>query len=231
MKPVSQAALAALCLMTWGCQPLGRLGLDRRPVYITEPIDSTTRGRLLNATADRQACSAWLAGAGLTFRPVADRAESPSCQVVGAGNLIDARSGPDPALSPARPMMACDLAAALAIWRRQSIEPAAREIFGAEVRRIDHLGVYACRGVGDPTTGRPSAHSRAQAIDVAAFTLSNGKRISVEKDWRRPGAEAAFLRRVRDDACRLFGVTLSPDYNAAHANHLHLEVGQGSLCS
>lgn len=93
------------------------------------------------------------------------------------------------------------------------------------------MGVYACCGVGDPITGRPSAHARAQAIDIAGFRLANGRRISVAKDWAGQGAEAVFLRRVRDDACRLFGVTLSPDYNAAHADHLHLEAGRGGLCS
>lgn len=213
------------------CQPLSDLGFDRRPVYITEPIDGSTRGRLINATEEPQACAAWLKAAGMTFRPVADRSEGSYCQVTGAGNLIDATPRLDASLSPARPMMACDLAAAVAIWRRQSVEPAARELLGAEVRQIDHLGVYACRGVGDPVTGRPSAHARAEAIDIAGFRLANGRRITVEKDWNGTGAEAAFLRRVRGDACRVFGVTLSPDYNAAHANHLHLEVGRGGLCS
>ena len=224
-------ACNVVALSLAACQPLSDLGLDRRPVYIGEPIDGSTRGRLLKVTQDPQACAAWLAAAGLTFRPVADRSEGRHCQVVGAGNLVDASPAVDPPLSPARPMMACDLAATVAIWRRQSVEPAARELLGADVRRIDHLGVYACRGVGDPVMGRPSAHAQAKAIDIAGFRLSNGRRITVEKDWSGQGAEARFLRRIRDDGCRLFGVTLSPDYNAAHANHLHLEMGRGGLCS
>ena len=35
----------------------------------------------------------------------------------------------------------------------------------------------------------------------------------------------------RDDACRIFGTTLSPDYNAVHHDHLHLEAGRPGLCS
>lgn len=230
---LSRPRLAALTLLLGcvACQPLSDLGFDRRPIYISEPIDGSTRGRLLNAVGEPQACKAWLATAGLSFRSVADRSEGSYCQVTGAGNLVDAMPRIGPSLSPARPMMACDLAAAVAIWRRQSVGPAARELLGADVRQIDHLGVYACRGVGDPITGRPSAHARAEAIDIAGFRLANGRRITVEKDWNGQGAEAAFLRRVRDDACRVFGVTLSPDYNAAHANHLHLKAGRGGLCS
>ena len=36
-------------------------------------------------------------------------------------------------------------------------------------------------------------------------------------------AERRFLRRVRDGACGLFATVLSPDYNAAHRDHLHLD--------
>jgi len=215
---------------------LDRLGLptaifDPRPVFITEPIDGSTKGRLANAVQTPAACAVWLGQAGLNFRPVADRSEGAYCQVTGAGNLIDASPAIDPTLSPGRPMMACELAAAVAIWRRQSVEPAAREVLGVGVRSIDHLGVYACRGVGDPATGRPSAHASARAIDIAGFRLSDGRRITIARDWTGTGPEAAFLRRVRADGCRLFGVTLSPDYNAAHHDHLHFEAGRGGLCS
>lgn len=218
-------------LLCGSCQPLSDLRIDRRPVFITEPIDGSTRGRLLKATGDPQACAAWLTAAGLGFRPVADRTENGFCQVTGAVNLIDAKGEGDAPLLPARPMMACDLAAAVAIWRRQSVEPAARTLFGAEVRQIDRLGVYACRAVGDPVNGRPSAHAHAEAIDIAGVRLSNRRRITVAKDWSMQGAEAVFLRKIRDDACRVFGVTLSPDYNRAHADHLHLEGGRGGLCA
>jgi hypothetical protein len=128
-------------------------------------------------------------------------------------------------------MMACSLAAAVVLWRRQSVEPAAREILGAEVRQIDHFGVYACRNVNNEPDGRPSAHARAEAVDVAGFRLSNGKTVTVAKDWAGDSPEDRFLHRVRDDACHIFGTTLSPDYNALHANHLHLEVGPSTLCS
>ena len=50
-------------------------------------------------------------------------------------------------------------------------------------------------------------------------------------DWNGGEAEARFLRRIRDDACRIFGTTLSPDYNAVHHDHLHLEAGRPGLCS
>ena len=56
------------------------------------------------------------------------------------------------------------------------------------------------------------------------------------RDWGGEGAEgdeAAFLRRVRDGACGIFGTVLSPDYNEAHRDHLHLDQaarGWGGFC-
>jgi hypothetical protein len=128
-------------------------------------------------------------------------------------------------------MMTCQLAAAVAVWRRGSVEPAARELLGSGVREIEHVGVYACRRIYNQREGRPSAHARAAAIDVIGFRLSDGRRVSVARDWSKDSPEGRFLHRVRDDACQVFGTTLSPDYNAAHATHLHLESGWMGLCA
>lgn len=222
--------LAALLFgsLAAACAPMADLGFDRRPVFLSQPIDATTRGRLAYATRTPDDCAQWMAAQGLEFRPVADQAEGEYCVVSGAGTLRDVSGQADARLSPARPMMACPLAAALAIWRRQAVDPAAREILGSPVRQIDHLGVYACRPVAG--SGRPSAHARAGAIDVAGFRLADGRRVTVERDWSGDPARAAFLRRLRDEGCAVFGVVLSPDYNAAHANHLHMENGRYGLC-
>ena len=208
------------------------LGLNRPPLTIGEPIDRATRSRLARAVGgDPAACQAWLTAASVSFTPLADRTESADCQVAGAVALGDAAAGSDVKLSPSKPMMTCPLAAAVAVWKVQSVRPAARAMLGSPVTGVDHYGVYACRRVNNAEAGRYSAHARAAAIDIAGFRLADGRRISVERDWNGgDAAKAAFLRRVRDDACATFGVTLSPDYNAAHANHLHLESGRGRLC-
>lgn len=166
----------------------------------------------------------------MTFQPLRDQTEGQFCEVRGAVALGDDASAPRLRLSPARPMMACPLAAALITWRRQSVEPAAREIFGSSVAQIDHLGVYACRRVNGQSEGRPSAHARAAAIDIAGVRLQNGRRIVVARDWAKDGPERRFLQRIRKDACGLFRTVLSPDYNAAHADHLHLEQDRTRVC-
>ncbi len=126
-------------------------------------------------------------------------------------------------LTPGSPQMTCPVAVSLAIWQRQTVAPAAEELLGSPVARIEHLGTYNCRRIGGGTAGDWSEHAKGNAIDIAGFVLADGRRISVLDDWDGSGPEAAFLRRVRDGACQAYTTVLSPDYNAAHADHLHLD--------
>ena len=36
--------------------------------------------------------------------------------------------------------------------------------------------------------------------------------------------ESAFLRAVHEGACKIFGTVLGPEANAAHRDHLHLDL-------
>ncbi len=139
----------------------------------------------------------------------------------------------DAPLAPSPPATTCAVGAAFELWLRHGVQPAARELLGARVARIEHLGAYSCRRMYGRDRGRWSEHATGNALDVAAFVLDDGRRISVAGDWAGKGAEAAFLRRARDEACGVFGTVLSPDYNAAHADHFHLDQAArafGSVC-
>lgn len=216
-------AVAALAFLV-GCAPLQELA--QRAARATSAITLAPDSRLAQAARDPMQCQALLREEGVVFTPVRDQTEGEFCEVRNAMLL-----GAQPVrMSPARPMMACPLAATFLLWTRYSVEPAAREVLGSELRQVDHFGVYACRRVNGRAEGPVSGHARAEAIDVAGFRLANGRQVRVEADWAKPGAEGQFLHRVRDEACRAFGMVLSPDYNALHANHLHLEVGAQGPC-
>ena len=91
------------------------------------------------------------------------------------------------------------------------------------------MGSYACRNVAG--SGQRSAHSRAEAIDIAAFVLEDGRRISVLSDWSKSTSpEREFLRVIHRSACQRFGTVLGPDYDLAHRDHLHLEESDGKFC-
>ena len=90
-------------------------------------------------------------------------------------------------------------------------------------RAIDHFGSYNCRRMYGRDAGAWSEHATADAVDIAGFRLADGRRITVAADWTGTRRKSAFLREVRDGACDLFATVLSPDYNAAHRDHLHLD--------
>ncbi|HCJ80659.1 MAG TPA: extensin, partial [Erythrobacter sp.] len=96
------------------------------------------------------------------------------------------------------------------------------------LQRIETMGSYSCRNVAG--TARRSAHSRAEAIDVSAFVLADGRRVSVLSGWNASREEREFLRVVHKSACKRFGTVLGPDYNRAHHDHFHLEYGKGNYC-
>ena len=45
-----------------------------------------------------------------------------------------------------------------------------------------------------------------------------------EKDKAAKELASAFLHRIHDDACSIFGTVLGPDANAAHHDHFHLDM-------
>jgi hypothetical protein len=120
----------------------------------------------------------------------------------------------------------CPMARALTQWTRESVQSAARSAFGGRVTKIETMGAYSCRNViGGRGSGR-SEHATANAVDVSAFILSDGRRISIKSGWYGESDEREFLRLVRAAACKRFNTVLSPEYNAAHHDHLHFDLGR-----
>jgi hypothetical protein len=203
-----------------------RQHLPWTPLSLDEPIGLATAAKLERIERDPEACFALLADNGVGFTRAPDRTDGAFCRIENAVRL---GRGITP-LAPSNVVMTCALAARLTLWDRQVLQPAARDELGAGVTRIDNYGVYACRRIYGQATGRPSEHARAQAFDFAGVRLSDGRRITVARDWSGDGPEARFLRRIRDGACDVFGVTLSPEYNAAHRDHLHLDLSGWRVC-
>lgn len=193
-------------------------------------IDGGTQALVVREGSDLGRCLAELNAARVRFSPVPDRQNTATCGL-HQGGVLGADLGTVARMAPGDVEMTCQTALALSIWRRQSLEPAAREILGSDVVQIDHMGAYACRNVNNGVgSNRISAHSQAAALDFAGVRLRDGRRITVTKDWNGDTPEARFLKRIRDDACRIFGTTLSPDYNAVHYDHLHLEATDTRFC-
>jgi hypothetical protein len=192
------------------------------------PLDLTLREtrvqtwKIRRARNDPAQCVAALAHvSSVTAMP--DYTPSPKCSIEGGVVLAGLGSA---RLAPVKTR--CALAMDLYLWEQNSVRPAARDIFGAGVREIEHFSSYSCRKIAGSRYW--SKHARAEAIDIAGFWLANGRHITLLRGWNGKADEQKFLRRIRDGACDYFGGVLSPDYNAAHADHFHFDFSAWGFC-
>lgn len=213
------------------------------PLTVAAPPNALTAFKLMRARSDPQRCLAALAGTGMAYDPVPDRETGAGCGFENAVRLRSAniRFGPPLTLS-------CPMALSFAMWERHALQPAAQQVLGQQVVAIDHLGSYACRNINRgegvapgkavTTNGTRSRHATANALDIAGFTLADGKRINIRRDWdleeTRPPEdmtrEARLLREIHGGSCTWFTGVLGPDYNAVHRDHFHLETGGYRMC-
>lgn len=195
------------------------------PLDVRASPNLLTRYKLGRLQEDPALCDEVLKTSGLR---VSHQADTPADAACPLRNTLRVQ-GAEVALSSSF-LASCPLAVAFALFERHSLQPAAQAVFGQAVTRVDHLGSFACRNIYGRAEGRLSQHASANALDIAGFRLADGRSISVLKDWPGEGASARFLRQVRDGACDDFNVVLSPDYNAAHRNHFHLDMGRWWVC-
>ena len=120
--------------------------------------------------------------------------------------------------------LACPIVSVLDHWLADSVQPAAMRWFGARVVEIKQISAYSCRGMNGNPNAHISEHAFGNALDIAAFTLADGRRISVETGWKGMPEEQGFLRDVQASACREFTTVLAPGSNVYHYNHIHVDL-------
>ena len=211
------------------------------PLQVEAEPDWLTDIRLARTRRDPALCAAALASTGMQYDPVPDRATGPGC---GFSHAVRLRTAPV-RFGTAPLTLSCPMALSFYMWERHALQPAAEARYGQRVAAIEHLGSYACRNVnlgeGAASGASRSRHATADALDVAAFVLTDGRRISLVRDWRSPEVDddpavvsvptaALLLRDARRGACRFFDGVLGPDYNAALRDHFHLETGGFGMC-
>lgn len=202
---------------------------DRHNPWATLVIAETpgwlTRHKLARLDDAPAQCLAVLGTAEMRFETLADRQTAPGC---GFRNAVRVSRTQVQIGAPLQ--LSCRAAVSLALWEEHVLQAEAQRVLGAPVRSINHYGSYACRNVYGRAEGRRSEHATANALDIAGFVLTDGRRISVARDWPGDADEARFLRAVHQGACLFFSGVLGPDYNRAHADHLHLDRGPYRIC-
>ena len=191
---------------------------------LDEPPGWTARLQLNSLAADGPACLLALKEAGFAWHRLPDRPSTEGCALVDVVHVDAAASRFKPGFDAT-----CALAAGLS-WYQDELQRLAEEHLRIRIKRVEHWGTYNCRNVNNAETGRRSQHATANAIDLAAFELADGRKVVVRTDWGDDTPAGRFLAAAHETACGLFNVVLGPDYNEAHRDHFHLDLGRFRRC-
>lgn len=215
------SALAALALI------MVMLLIGAPPPEEADLMPPALRVSQLGAFADDTvSCRAALHGAGFETVRIPDVNDGGGC---GYRNAVELTQSVHPYSGTISGR--CELMAGLALWERDVVDRAAQRHLGQAVTRIELAGpTYTCRPIAGRRDRRLSEHAHGNAVDIRGFTLADGRTLTVEAGWNGSSRERAFLRAVRDGGCTHFKVVLSPDYNRAHRDHLHFDLGRYAIC-
>jgi hypothetical protein len=120
--------------------------------------------------------------------------------------------------------LACPIVSALDKWIMDAVQPASLRWFGQPVVEIKQISAYSCRGMNGQRGARISEHAFGNALDIAAFILADGRKVTVKNGWKGTPEEQAFLHDVQGGACEQFSTVLAPGSNIYHYDHIHVDL-------
>jgi hypothetical protein len=183
---------------------------------------------------DPSSCRDDLDARGLIWEPAVHQVESPDgfpqllCEIEDpvvlhspVGDLLMVYKG-DGSESPVK--VSCELA--------RRIDDMAEILSGMDAVQFEHWGTYNCRVIAG--TENLSVHGLGSAIDLVGFTLSDDTVYTVLDHWEidipgpvTPGGQ--WLKTLADTLwdMMVFNIILTPNHNAAHADHFHVDLTPG----
>jgi hypothetical protein len=197
------------------------------PISLEDPPTWFLDARLASLRRDPDQCRLILRPPHIVAKPIPDNIRPNGCGWENAFSVAKV-AGADIGLA----QLTCETTAALALWMEHEVQPLAMEMFGSRVSWAQDMGTYACRNIigNDRWINTRSQHSLANAVDIGAFRLENGKQMSIKSDYRADTPEGRFLREAHMRSCRYFRVAIGPEFNKAHHDHLHLDRGIFARC-
>jgi hypothetical protein len=89
----------------------------------------------------------------------------------------------------------CPMVVALHRWFDEAVQPSARGTLGSPVVKINGSS-YVCRTVYDLPNGNLSQHAFANALDLPAFILADGRRLDLSHGWGQLSATSLPLQSI-----------------------------------
>jgi hypothetical protein len=175
-------------------------------------------------TGQLQQCLADLRAANVEFLELGNVTKE-GCKVEGAIEL-DAVSSPFGKVSViGKPTMACVFARQFTTWVRNVAAPLTLAYMNSKLAAIETGPGLVCRTRYGAPDEKISEHAKGNAIDVAAFRLENGQKLSVKDASASSEIDGVLMRTFRATGCGYFTTILGPGSNEAHKDHLHFDYG------
>jgi hypothetical protein len=196
------------------------------PAAASPSEDQKQPGQTNDAARDDEACLARLRAASVRFDiaaiPVAAKAACTIELPVRLKSLTTRARIVTEVHLPEEPIVSCQFAERLTAWLGYLVAPLIAGRMSTELWAVRTGPGYECRNRNGAASGKLSAHAVGKAIDISGFELSNGKFISIKPD----GDEAMrdVVDSVRTAACGWFTTVLGPGSDAAHTDHLHVDM-------
>ena len=219
----------------WNAAPVQRNSYPevavRQPNYnagLSEPMSLSAPGTAANGedeiAAELETAQPSAQGGSPMRKPYAQPVEQPLPRLgpgPATGNSVMAFG---PVVVKPTATLACPIVSVLDRWLAESIQPAAMRWFGSRVAEIKQISAYSCRGMNGNSRAHISEHAFGNALDIAAFTLADGRKITVKDGWKGMQEEQGFLREVQGSACENFNTVLAPGSNVYHYDHIHVDL-------
>lgn len=123
-------------------------------------------------------------------------------------------------------LLRCPMIPQVEHWVAHVVKPMAQYYFGVPVVEMKVAASYGCRPRNNQSGGRLSEHGYANALDISAFTLADGRVVTVKGGWWGGERERLFLRAVHDGACGTFTTVLGPGSDSFHQDHFHVDLAR-----
>lgn len=206
--PVAVLVSSSLAVL-WGC--------STSPDFVArdEPWRETEERACLSAGAVRE--TSFIHGRSALGGPSVCGSEHPFEMAAADGGRVS--------LKPTA-LLRCPMIPQVDRWVAEVVEPAARFHFGQSLVELTVAASYGCRAINNISGGRLSEHGYANALDISAFTLADGSKITVKGGWYGDGREQGFLHDVHDGACRNFTTVLGPEADGYHRDHFHMDLAR-----
>ena len=133
-------------------------------------------------------------------------------------------------------LLRCNMIPAVEVWVKRVVEPEIWRHYRSPLVELKVAASYGCRPMNNQPGAKLSEHGHANAVDISAFHLADGRVITVKGGWHGDPRDRSFLRAVHSGACGTFTTVLGPEANSYHSDHFHFDLarhgkdGQQTYC-